>query len=68
MTTTRKVSIRTLRTRSNKFRATPHPPLSILLPEIALIATPLTDSGFAQSLYPDARIFRTQIRTYNPGR
>ena len=58
-TITPKASIKTSKTPSNRFRATLHPLLSILSPEIAAIATPLTENGFAQSLYPDARISQT---------
>ena len=68
MTFTPKVSMRTSRTRSNKFRATRHPLLSILSPEIATIATPPTNSGFARSLYPDARISPTMLLTCSLGR
>ncbi len=67
MTITLRVSTRISRTHLNKFRATPHPLLSILSPEIATIAMRLTDSGSAQSLYPDIEISRIQLHTCNRG-
>ena len=67
MTITLRVSIKISRTHLNKSRATLHPLLSILSPEIATIAMPLTDNGSARSLYPDVEISRIQLHTCNRG-